>query len=60
MTEREKGIVDVIENYRHEISNELLERSPRDPEFHRLRLFRSKLTELLNHVKIYCDKNCKD
>lgn len=60
MTKREEGMLKIVEDYKHQISNDLLERSPKDPEFHRLRLFRNKLTELLNYMKIYCDKNCRD
>ena len=60
MTEREKGIVKIIEDYKHQISSELLEKSPRDPDFHRLRLFRSKMAELVNKINIYCENNCRD
>lgn len=60
MTDREKGMLKIVEDYKHQIAREMIEKSPRDPDFHRLRLFRSKVQELYNKMVIYCENNCKD
>ena len=60
MTDREKGMLQILEDYKRGLSEKFLTMSPKDRNFYQMRLLRSEMHNIIAAVKKYCDENCKD
>lgn len=60
MTDREKGMLQVLEDYRKELSEKFLTMSPKDKNFYQMRQLRAEMHDVIARVKKYCDEHCQD